>query len=164
MVKELNEFMEKQAKERDEKMKDFSGRLNETRLNAQRQQSRLALALARISPTASFTLAATDLAGSSPELKSRYQDDVANYQKVYGEFMLEKTGINPGGSMMVVKMKDDDTKPKPIDPNELPKFNSTPAASASAISTAMPNIVLLVLYNLLALAGAFVAIQRYDLR
>ncbi len=164
MVKELNEFMEKQAKERDEKMKDFSGRLNETRLNAQRQQSRLALALARISPTASFTLAATDLAGSSPELKSRYQDDVANYQKVYGEFMLEKTGINPGGSMMVVKMKDDDTKPKPIDPNELPKFSSTPVASASAISTAMPNIVLLVLYNLLALAGAFVAIQRYDLR
>jgi len=68
--------------------------------------------------------------------------------------------------MMFVTVKDGDdgSEPEPIDPQELPEFSRSQLATAGVIAGAMPSVAVLVLFNLLALAGAFIAIQRYDLR
>ena len=72
--------MQKSADERDKKMQEFSGSLNEERGNRQRAQSRLALGLARISPSASFSLAVSALAGTSLSLERSYKEAATAYQ------------------------------------------------------------------------------------
>jgi len=165
MVEEFNRFMEDLADQREQKTREFAERLNEDKYNRQKKQQDLAFALARLSPSTSMTLAATSLAGTSMDLKNRYQAEAMDYQQAYGKFIKEKTGINPGGRMIMVKMTMDDAeKPEPINPYELPQFEYKPIAFAESFHSALSDIGLLVLYNLVFFAGAFLAFNRYDLR
>lgn len=165
MMQEFNQFMEKQTSERDAKMQELASRLNEDRENKQGQQAHLGFALARISPAASFTFAASALAGTDLDLKNHYRDQANLYQQNYGAFIKQKTGFNPGGRMVMFRNSDDkQEKPKPIDPNEMPAFQYSPISLATAVGSAVPDIGLLLVYSLLAFAGSFVAFNRYDLR
>ncbi|MEE9553881.1 MAG: ABC transporter permease [candidate division Zixibacteria bacterium] len=165
MVDEFNRFMENIADERDEKMNRFAERINEERSNKLRERQKLSLALARISPTTSMTLAVTTLAGTSLMLKNHYRDEAARYQKSYGDFMKEKAGMNPGGHVMRIKMMmDDEEEPEQINPSELPVFNYKKASVFSAAKTASLDLLFLVIYILLFLTGSFWAFGKYDLR
>jgi len=165
MVEEFNRFMENLADQREQKIGEFAARLNEDKFNRQKNQQDLAFTLARLSPSTSMTLAATSLAGTSLRLKNRYQDEAMVYQRAYGKFIKEKTGINPGGRMMMVKMTmEDGEEPEPINPYELPGFEYKPLSLAESFQTAITDIGLLALYNLIFFAGAFLAFNRYDLR
>ncbi|MDF1545576.1 MAG: DUF3526 domain-containing protein [bacterium] len=107
LMSQFNKFTDSLTAIRDEKMNEFAGRLNEERINRQKVQRTTALNLARLSPTASLDLATAELAGTSISLKSRYRDAALAYQKKYAEFMHEKTGMNVGGRMIVMKMEID---------------------------------------------------------
>lgn len=163
---ELNRFMNDQADAREKKSQEFNSRLNEQRYNKQREQQTLALNLARISPAASLSLSLTNLAGTSVDLKDHYADEAQNYQGVYGNFMKEKTGTNPGGRMMMFRMavEDDKEKPEPINPQELPEFKYNAISTGRAVSAAMLDMGLLGLFNLIFFAGAFVSFLKYDVR
>ncbi|MCC6964309.1 MAG: ABC transporter permease subunit [candidate division Zixibacteria bacterium] len=162
---ELNRFMEEAADKRDQKMKEFSERLNEQRTNKQHEQEQVALGLARISPAASLSLALTNLAGTSLNLKQHYKEEATAYQEGYAKFMKEKTGSVPGGRMIVVRsFSDDEKEPEPIDPTEIPEFVYRPLSFAASLAAAGFDIVLLVLYNFVFFAGAIVAFLRYDVR
>lgn len=165
MVSELNRFMEERADERDKKMMEFASRLNEDRFNRQQIQQKLAFNLARISPASSLTFATSALAGTSLALKSHYNKETTEYQTIYGNFMKEKTGINPGGRMMVIKTTmEGEEEPESIDPEELPKFVYKPIGLAESIEAATVDLGLLALFNILFFSGAFVAFIRYDVR
>jgi len=165
MVEEFNRFMENLADEREQKTGEFARHLNEDKYNRQKKQQNLAFTLARLSPSTSMTLAATSLAGTSMELKNRYQEEAMAYQQAYGKFIKEKTGLNPGGRMIMVKVSmDDGEKPQPINPYELPEFDYKPISLTESFQSAIADIGLLTLYNLIFFAGAFVAFNRYDLR
>ena len=165
MVEEFNRFMENLADEREQKTQEFAARLNEDKYNRQKKQQNLAFTLARLSPSTSMTLAATSLAGTSLELKNRYQDEAMAYQQAYGKFIKEKTDMNPGGRMIMVKMNmDEGEKPAPINPYELPEFEYKPISLAKSFQSAITDIGLLALYNFIFFAGAFLAFNRYDLR
>jgi hypothetical protein len=158
-------MMQKNADERDKKMREFSGRLNEERRNRQLAQERLAFALARISPTAAFSLAATNLAGTSIKLKEHFVNEATAYQQAYASFMKEKTGMNLGGGFIMMRVVEgEEQEKKPIDPHELPAFVYRDPSSQEVIQAAVPDIGLLAVFNLIFFAGAFVAFQRYDLR
>jgi ABC-type transport system involved in multi-copper enzyme maturation permease subunit len=148
------------------KIDEFSGRLNEQRHNAQEQQIGLALSLARLSPTASLTTAISQLAGTSLALNDRFYREATDYSRSFGAFKLEKTGFNSGVSMRVVRIGDstEQEDPKPIDPAELPPFESKRWDTSQALAAASVDIGLLAFFNLLFFAGAFVAFTRYDLR
>lgn len=165
VMEEFNKFMGAIADERDKKMDEFSGRLNEERMNRQRVQEQLAFGLARVSPAATFSLAVTSLAGTSLSLKDYFRRSATAYQQQYAKFMKEKTGILTGGRMMMFRNSTDDAqKPKPIDPNEMPSFTYTPASFGDVIGSGLPDIGLLALFNIIFFIAAYVRFMRYDVR
>lgn len=149
---------------RNEKLKEFYSRLNEERRNRLRVQERYALGLARVSPTASLTLALTSFAGTSVQLKNRFYDEADAYRTRLGDFLKEKTGMNVTGGMMVWRTVEDGEKPEPIDRTELPAFEFRPTPWADSLHEAGGDLVILALFNLVFFAGAFVAFLRYDVR
>jgi ABC-2 type transport system permease protein len=165
MMQKFNKFMQDLADERDKKMEEFNGRLNELRENRRRIQQRLALWFARLSPAATFSLAATSLAGTSLSLEHQYMDAATAYQKILAKFMKEKTGMVSGGRMMIMRSAvEDGKKLEPINPHELPEFTWQPAALGSAAGQSLPDLGLLALYNIIFFLGSYLAFMRYDLR
>ncbi|UCC81083.1 MAG: ABC transporter permease subunit [Candidatus Zixiibacteriota bacterium] len=165
MVSEFNRFMEDIADEREKKENEFNARINEDRDNKLRRQEGFSFNLARISPSTSMTLAATAMAGTSLELKDHFIDEALKYQKAFGDFMTEKTGSNPGGRMVMMKIKmGEEEEPEPIDPGELPVFRYQPVSLAQSVKSTLPDLGLLAVYNLIFIAGSFRAFGRYDLR
>jgi ABC-type transport system involved in multi-copper enzyme maturation permease subunit len=165
IMQEFNTFMQNIADERDMKMEEFGGRLNEERANRQRVQEKFAFGLARISPAATFSLAVTSLAGTSLPLKDQFRLAANAYQQQYAKFMKEKTGMVTGGRMMVFRNStDDQQKPKPIDPNEMPAFTYAPAMLSDVLGSSLPDIGLLAMFNIIFFIAAYVGFLRYDVR
>ncbi len=167
VMQRFNEFMDSLTNIRDSKMDVFTERLNEERKNKQRKQQALAFNLARISPAASLSLANSALAGTSLELQNRFYDEGTVYRKGFNAFLKEKTGINVGGRMIIMTTDDDEDeneKPKVIDATELPKFNFQTASITESLETAVVDMGILALFNLLFFAGALFSFTRYDVR
>lgn len=165
MVNQFNRFMGDMADKRDAKMSEYTARLNEERDNKLRQQEKLAFTMARFSPVASLSLATSHLAGTSLDLKDHFKDEAQNYQKVYADFMQEKTGMNTGGRVMMFKVESTDgEEPKSIDPTELPEFNYMETSLAASVGFALKDLGILAVFNMIFFMGAFLAFRKYDLR
>ena len=165
LMAHFNQYMDSLTAIRDEKMNEFAGRLNEDRHNRQAVQERVAFSLARLSPTASLSLATTALAGTGLELKNRFRVEATRYRQTFNEFMKEKTGMNVGGRMIMWKQSDEEEEePEQIDAEEIPAFEYRTASLADSLTAALPDLGILALFNFLFFLGAFVAFSRYDLR
>jgi hypothetical protein len=160
----FNQYMDSATAKRDEKLDDFTNRLNEERFNRQTVQQRVAFGLARVSPTASFSLAAARFAGTSLDLKDRFRDSAHGYRRTFNDFMKEKTGMNVGGRVIMFHMGEDEEAPEPIDPRELPAFQFRAASFTSALADSAVDLGVLAIFNLVFFAGAFIGFLRYDLR
>ena len=163
MMQEFNEHMEKVNGEREEKMNAFAEKLNSERENKQRDQQNLALNIARLSPSTSFSLAASNLAGTSLKMQRNFLDQADEYQNVYANFQKEKTGGTTGGGFTFVIRKDGAEKSE-IDPTELPNFEYQPISFASVFQSSLIDLGILILYNIIFFAASFVFFLRYDLR
>jgi hypothetical protein len=164
MMGQFNRFMDSLADARDKRFSEFGNRLNEDRFNRQQVQQALSFAIARISPSASFTLAASSLAGTDMTLKDEYYRQAMSYQTDYAKFLKEKTGINPSGRIVMIMRDDNAEKPKEIDPTELPGFSFQQPAIGELFGRAFFDIGLLAFFNLIFFAGSVVAFFRYDVR
>jgi len=145
------------AKIRDEYNKnvdEYVNRLYEERYNKQAQQEKLALGISRISPTAVFTLAATELCGTSLELRNNFRDKAAEYTASYSRFLDEKQN----------KDETETKKAKSIDPGEIPDFIYQSHELPVILQNALPDIGILLFFNMIFFCGAFIAFLRYDLR
>ncbi len=162
----FNKFMQGLGDEREKKFNELAARLNEDRVNRQVEQQQLALFFSGVSPSALFTLAASEATGTSVRLEQHYLAQAKNYQQEYAKFMKEKTGMNTGGFSMVFRMVDDDNaeKPKPINIGEMPQFNFDPLSAASGLGYYTGYVGVLAMFNLLFFAGAFVSFKKYDVR
>lgn len=158
---QFRQFMTTLADARDEEERKFAEQLNEDRRNRENVQQRVALNIARISPAASFSLASADLAGTSLELKRRFQETADDYRVSYAEFINEKTGGLGGGWW---SRGGAETQSEAIDPYELPSYTFEEPPAAELISGALPDMGLLIMFNLLFFVGAFVAFLKYDVR
>ena len=161
---EFQKFMGQIAEEREKKMDEFASRLNEERVNRQAVQEEVALAIARISPSAAFSLAARALAGTSLALQDHYREAARNYQGSYAKFVLGKTGVNLGGGLVFRMIEEDGEKPKQIDPADLPDFEYRALGLAELLPSALRDMGLLALYSFLFFAVSLAAFHRYDLR
>jgi hypothetical protein len=85
-IQKLNAYMDSLTGVRQAKMDELSARLNEQRHNAQEVQGKLALSLARVSPTASLTMAISQLAGTSLALNDRFYQESLEYSQKFGGF------------------------------------------------------------------------------
>lgn len=152
--------MSELAEVRTEKIDAFSLRLNEDRRNRDLARQRLALGIARISPASVFTLAATNLAGTSLDLKNRFDSAARAYREAYARFITEKTGSSGGGFWF----SREQSNASEIDPYELPAFDYVPAPTSEYVTSALFDITVLLLFNIVFFVGAFVAFLRYDVR
>ena len=166
VMQEFSKFMNELSEERARKTEIFEEKINEQYINKRRQQERLALSLSRISPTSVFSLATTELAGTSLDLQNRYMDSAQDYQQVYNDFMTEKTGSGGmTGFRMIISTNDDSgEEPETIDASELPEFEFQKATLSSAASRSLLDLGLLILFNIVFFGGAFFAFLKYDLR
>ena len=162
----FNKFMQDLADEREKKFNELAARLNEDRVNRQTEQQKLAMFISGISPSALFTLAASEVTGTSLRMEQQYLTQAKSYQQEYAKFMKEKTGMNTGGFSMVFRMVTDDNaeKPKPINLNEMPQFTFAPLSTASGIGYYTGYVGVMAAFNLLFFAGAFVSFKKYDVR
>ncbi|MCH8246893.1 MAG: ABC transporter permease [Bacteroidetes bacterium] len=160
---DMQEFMGQQQDDFDAKMLVLTEQLNEQRNNKAARRQKFALALARISPTASFSLAAADLASTSLALRSSYMDAANSYQAAFAQFMQSKNADTQGFRFM--RHGDDEVEePEEIDLRELPAFTYEPPDVSDAIGASLPDLGLLLLFNIVFFAGAFVAFLKYDVR
>jgi ABC-type transport system involved in multi-copper enzyme maturation permease subunit len=171
LMSQLNTYIDSLNDVRDMKMQALASRLNEDRSNRRQTQEKLAFNLARISPATSLSLATSHLAGTSLALKNRFANQSRLYQGAFGEFMVEKTGMNTGGLIKLRTSKscgggddEEDEEPKPINPEELPKPVLSSITFAESIYPALTDITVLIIYNFVFFSGAFIAFMRYDLR
>lgn len=166
MMSRFSAFMGELSATRQEKIDLFGGRLNEEFNNKRRQQEKLALNVSRISPTSVFTLAITELAGTSIHLQDRFMDAAYTYQASYANFMTEKTGSTRGGGirMIIVTDDDDEEEPEPLDPDEMPQFQFETQTAGMVASNSVTDLGLLMLFNILFFWGAFAAFLKFDLR
>lgn len=148
----------------DEKMNIFVEQLNEQRANKSDLRTRVALSLARVSPTASFSLAAADLAYTSTELRSDYLNAANAYQREYAAFMRSKNADFGGDRFRRHGSSADQKEPDPIDTRELPIFTYQQPPLSEAIKASLPDLGLLFVFNAVFFVGAFVRFLRYDLR
>lgn len=166
--KRINELLQEIMDENNRKLENLTSRLLEERHNVQGQQEKLAFRISRISPTAVFTLAGTTLCGTSLDLKYHFQQQAVAYTESYAEFMRQKTGRNiGGGGRIVIRLGEPEEKakqPQPINPREIPEFLYQLPGLSSVLRDALPDMALLMIFNLIFFSGAFLSFLRYDLR
>ena len=79
--------------------------------------------------------------------------------------MKSKTGIVPDKGAVIMKLNDDNSKQEtPINLMELPEFNYQDFAFTNSIQSALLDIFLLVMLNVVLFFAAFLAFSRYDVR
>jgi hypothetical protein len=163
-MSQFQKFMGEIAEERKKEMAEFSARLDEERANRQAVQEGVALGLARVSPSATFSLAAGSLAGTSLALKDHYRQAARAYQETYAKFVMGKTGVNLGGGMVFRMIEEDGQQPKPVDAADLPPFIYEPRRLRDVLPAALADMGLLALTAMALFAASVAAFNRYDLR
>ena len=165
VFEQFQKFMSELGEQRQKKMDDFTRQLNEQRSNAQAVQERLAFGIARVSPSAVFSLLATDIAATGIGLKAQYKEQAMRYQKEYAEFIKGKTGENPSGSF-IFRMTTDEgqQEKKKINTAELPVFAYAQPPLGGALGSIVTGFGILALFTIAFFAGAFTAFLRFDAR
>ena len=152
----LAEEAEAKIREEGEQKK---GRLEKFYQDEINGQSSLSQNLARISPAASFLLAATRLAGTGPQLaksfqtaQERFQQSVQEYgSNLYSREIVEFSREGP-------KVKDPDW----FNPDLIPQFKMNVEPLPDRIDGASFDALLLIVYNAVFFMLAYAAFLRYD--
>ncbi len=168
------EWLEADDKERKHVLRsidDFSLKLDEQTRNSRNQQRTLAFALSRFSPTSAYSLAAMTLTASNVELKTDFESALSTYRSRFNDFAdtKEKESGGVGGIRITVDSEGGfkfqmNREGPALDVTGVPRFQPAQYSFAEAGSAAVLDAALLTLYTVLAVAGAFVAFLRYDLR
>ena len=170
IIPKFSQFMNELGQERQQKIDAFEQRLNEDYQNKNNVREKLALGISRVSPTSLFTLAVTNLSGTSLLLQNRYAESAKTYQTTYSEFMKEKLGdssFGGGGFRMVIRSNNDDgeeVKPENLDPSEMPQFEFTSASLQESMANSILDLGLLIMLNVVFFGTAFAMFLKYDLR
>jgi ABC-type transport system involved in multi-copper enzyme maturation permease subunit len=146
-------------------------RLIEEVQNKKRIQERYALNLSRISPAASYHLAAMKLASTDITMKVRYEESMRNYKDIFSKYISEKIaeGGNTGGINISIDSKkgssidfgrDDQT----LDTSDMPNYTAPLVRPIEAIGNSIPDFGILLLLIILCFGGCFFAFLRYDMR
>ncbi|HEX4963230.1 MAG TPA: hypothetical protein VF173_20535, partial [Thermoanaerobaculia bacterium] len=121
-------------------------------------QMRKAQALMRLSPLASYDHATAALAGTDVE---RFMALLTEAQRSDGElrsWQARKAQEYPDREMARMNL------PVPLDLSGLPSLAEPWERSPEALARVLPDVALLVFFNLVLLTATLLAFQRYDIR
>jgi len=132
-------------------------KVSETFNERSKSQERLAMILTSLSPAANFVFIATDVSETGIEADNYWGRQSGEYQRQMGQY----------AEAQYQKEKE---KNPAYDSNDYlnlrarPRFTYRPSSFAERFIGTMPQLGVLVLFNLLFLSGAVAAFQRYDVR
>ena len=145
-----------------EEIDAFSRKLDEELRNQKIVQEKLAFTLSRFSPASAYKLTAMNLADTSTQLKSKYEDSMKDYRTSFTQFVETKREEERQRNRGRRGQFSDDQET--LDLSELPRFEAPEETYAEAVAPTIIDFGLLSLFSLLAFAGAFLAFIRYDVR
>ncbi len=162
---------EQRQKLSEKRIQEHSRQLSEQLRHQQAAQARLALRFARISPGASFQIAAMTLANTDLGLKARSEGFMRSYQNEMSAFVAEKSGGTAGRRRIVSHSSDSESRLNIIDEDqervdltEMPRYLPPRTAPQKAASRVIVDLGLLALLGLLCFAGAVIVFLRADVR
>jgi len=161
----LNKFMKEKSEARENKLQQLANRLNEERGNKEIQLERLAFGFARLSPIAVFSLAAQEAVGTSLKLQEDLRKSALEYRSLYNRFMNEKTGGKANDAIrMYTSRPGDGEAPKKINTREIPEYVFKPSSAIENFAGVVPEIGILVLFNIIFFAVTVYKFKKYDVR
>ena len=117
-----------------------------------RAQMALSRTLSRLSPSASFTYASTDLAGTGIDLFGRFRQA---YERFQAEFREYGEGLND-------RRNDDKLPENWFQIDDIPAMNILPGRVDDAVSAAFTDVLLLGVFNVLFFMGSYLFFLKYD--
>ncbi|MBF8295049.1 MAG: hypothetical protein HW389_1594 [Bacteroidetes bacterium] len=169
MFATLQQEIEAKRKEMEQQITEYSARVYEDYYNQKSGQELLAFSLAKLSPASQFQLATMKLSGTDVALKKRYEDAMKEYKTQYSNYAQQKGG----GGGISIRMSAGRGTPSAsmtgptqtkIDVSEMPKFKDPEYSFGTSVVGAFFDLGLLMLFNVFAFVGAFVAFLRFDMR
>jgi len=167
-------WMEEDDQFRNETQQEVLGQsqiIDEDLQNRKREQEKLGLILARISPAASYQLAAMNLADVNLNLKNRMERELNNYRQEFTNYVTKKQAEDKENSGIQITL-DSDTgfnintpdMSNTIDAGSIPKFSSAKISFVENLNKAIPDFGLLSVYCLLTFLFSVLFFIKYDVR
>lgn len=153
----------------------YEGKLFEDLRQRRIQQQNLAFSFSRISPVSAYQLGVMRLAGTDVGMKNRYEDAIGNYRSEFTDYVEQKKEESGDhGRIMLAFTIDEkgnqsmqmnsDRKKGTLDLSGLPKFSSPKDNLGNVAASVTIDFGIIMLFTILAFAGAFVLFLRYDVR
>ena len=134
-------------------------RLIEKRLNEQIAQVQHARAITRISPTAVVQHLLESFAGTGFERHLQFLENAQHYAQEYRTFIVDTDRGDPA-SLHLIGVREGISQ-KPVSPESIPIFEDTISLSRD-FNTAAVDLLLLTLFFLVLLSGAYLAFVRVE--
>jgi chromosome segregation ATPase len=133
---------------------------NRKKLN---EQADLAVILSRISPSAAYVYAATYVTGTGIADFRKLRQDIKRYMGEYEDTMRK---IREARQEQTKDIEDEAQRQQimnaKVEIEELPKFRFHERSFNECLNSALIDLVLLVIFNVLFFLGAFLRFMRYD--
>lgn len=146
-------------------------RLLEESQNRKKLQEQLAFNIARISPVASFQLAAMKLAGTDIGLKNRYETSMRLYKDDFSEYIQQKEAEEGGHGGFNISIDSEQgvqidfgRNDQTLDTSEMPQYQSPELRIQDTVGAALFDFGFLVVCIVLGFGGSVLAFMKYDLR
>ncbi len=146
-------------------------RLLEDSHNRKKVQEQLAFNIARISPVASYQLAAMKIAGTDVELKSRYEESMRVYKDDFSEYIKRKEAEDGGHGGFSISIDSEQgmqidfgRNDQTLDTSEMPQYQSPEQRVGNTLGAALFDFGFLGMCIVLGFGGSVFAFMRYDLR
>ena len=117
----------------------------------------LSQSLARLSPSASFSFAATRLAGTGAAFSQRFHQSEERFRESGSEYM-DKLYSGVSWTNTGPEVSD----PKWFNADDLPRFEMAEESFADSLNEAAFDVLLLVLFNAVFMMGSYLFFLRYD--
>ena len=162
----FSKVMDSLGQERQKQLDELSERFRLDREVRLREQERLAIGAARLSPAVATSLSLQELAGTSVALPSAFEKQSREYQEKFAAFLKEKTGASGHGGRVVIRIIEngqEEKKPE-IDVSEIPKFQFDQSAVVRGIDTVFVSLASMIVCACLALGISWRKFLTYDAR
>lgn len=147
-----------EQKSKDEARRDRLDTVRQELLRRAVSQYRIAQTLLRLSPAAAFDFASARLAETDLDAHLTHLRWARNTDDAFRAWQEEKIRFYPSREFQMNNVA------PPLDVSDLPHIEAPTSGISEMIAGILPDVLFLLLFNLLLFAAAYVAFLRYDVR
>ena len=149
----------------------YNETIQEDLQNKQKVQQNLGFILSRISPAATFQIAAMKLSATDITLKSKYEEVLKDYRNAFNAYIEKKSeNAGPGAGAIMITMDSDKGldlkmgKDEAIDVSDRPTFVHPVTNLSQILPDVLSNIAILLSMIVGLILSAYYSFMKFDLR